>query len=137
ASSARGSGGGRSGRGSRARGGTPQTGHRGRPGGPADVSGEIRNWIQTNGRCESANPEGDTYGPVAYESYIPGYLAVGWTGKWDDLPAAHFTAIAFDLLTLLGLFLVGLRFGGPRLGAVLAFAWAAYPFPPYLSYSSA
>ena len=40
--------------------------------GTADASGEIRDWIQTNGRCESANPEGDTYGPVAYESYIPG-----------------------------------------------------------------
>jgi hypothetical protein len=104
--------------------------------GPADASGEIRNWIQTNGRCESANPEGDTYGPVAYESYIPGYLAVGWSGKWDDLPAAHFTSIAFDLLTLLGLFLVGLRFGGQRLGAVLAFAWAAYPFTQYVSNSN-
>jgi hypothetical protein len=104
--------------------------------GPADASGEIRNWIQTNGRCESANPEGDTYGPVAYESYIPGYAVLGWTGKWDDLPAAHFTAIAFDLLTLLGLFLVGLRFGGQRLGAVLAFAWAAYPFTQYVSNSN-
>jgi hypothetical protein len=104
--------------------------------GPADSSGEIRNWIQTNGRCESANPEGDTYGPVAYESYIPGYLFLGWSGKWDDLPAAHFTAIAFDLLTLLGLFLVGLRFGGQRLGAVLAFAWAAYPFTQYVSNSN-
>ena len=104
--------------------------------GPADSSGEIRDWIQTNDRCESANPEGDTYGPVAYESYIPGYAILGWTGKWDDLPAAHFTAIAFDLLTLLGLFLVGLRFGGQRLGAVLAFAWAAYPFTQYVSNSN-
>jgi hypothetical protein len=104
--------------------------------GPADAAGEIRDHIQTNGRCESANPEGDTYGPVAYESYIPGYLAVGWSGKWDDLPAAHFTSIAFDLLTLLGLFLVGLRFGGQRLGAVLAFAWAAYPFTAYVSMSN-
>ena len=92
--------------------------------------------IQTNGRCESPNPEGDTYGPVAYESYIPGYAILGWTGKWDDLPAAHFTSIAFDLLTMLGLFLVGLRFGGQRLGAVLAFAWAAYPFTQYVSNSN-
>jgi hypothetical protein len=104
--------------------------------GTADAAGEIREWVQTNGRCESANPEGDTYGPVAYESYIPGYLAVGWSGKWDDLPAAHFTSIAFDLLTMLGLFLVGLRFGGQRLGAVLAFAWAAYPFTQYVSNSN-
>jgi hypothetical protein len=104
--------------------------------GPADASGEIRDWIQTNARCESANPEGDTYGPVAYESYIPGYLVLGWSGKWDTLPAAHFTSIAFDLLTLLGLWLVGLRFGGRRLAAVLAFAWAAYPFTQYVSNSN-
>jgi hypothetical protein len=104
--------------------------------GPADASGEIRNRIQTNGRCEGANPEGDTYGPVAYESYIPGYLTLGWSGKWDTLPAAHFTAIAFDLLTMLGLWLVGLRFGGQRLAAVLAFAWAAYPFTQYVSNSN-
>ena len=104
--------------------------------GPADASGEIRNRVQTNGRCESANPQGDTYGPTAFESYIPGYLILGWTGKWDDLPAAHFTSIAFDLLTLLGLWLVGIRFGGRRLGAVLAFAWAAYPFTQYVSNSN-
>jgi hypothetical protein len=110
--------------------------HTGKACGPADASGEIRDWVQTNGRCESANPEGDTYGPVAYESYIPGYLVLGWSGKWDTLPAAHFTAIAFDLLTLLGLFLVGLRFGGRRLAAVLAFAWAAYPFTQYVSNSN-
>ena len=66
--------------------------------GPADAAGEIRERIQTNGRCECANPQGDTYGPVAYESYIPGYLLFGWSGKWDSLPAAHFTSIAFDLL---------------------------------------
>ena len=40
--------------------------------GPADSSGEIRDRIQFNGRCESANPLGDTYGPVAYEAYLPG-----------------------------------------------------------------
>jgi hypothetical protein len=104
--------------------------------GPANTSGEIRERIQTNGRCESANPQGDTYGPVAYEAYIPGYLILGWSGKWDSLPAAHFTAIAFDLLSLLGLGLVGRRFGGARLGTMLAFAWAAYPFTQYASSSN-
>ena len=107
-----------------------------KPCGPADASGEIRDRIQTNGRCESANGEGDTYGPVAYEAYIPGYLLFGWSGKWDSLPAAHFTAIAFDLLSMLGLLLVGRRFGGLRLGATLAFAWAAYPFTQYASSSN-
>jgi len=92
--------------------------------------------IQTNGACERTNPLGDTYGPTAYEAYIPAYLVTGWSGKWDDLPTAHVTAILFDLLTILGLWFVGLRFGGRRLGAVLAFAWAAYPFTQYVSNSN-
>ena len=104
--------------------------------GPADSSGEIRNRIQQNGRCESANPQGDTYGPVAYEAYLPGYAILGWTGKWDDLPAAHFSSIMFDLLCVLGIALVGLRFGGTRLAVTLAFAWVAYPFTQYVSNSN-
>jgi hypothetical protein len=104
--------------------------------GPEDVEGEIRDRVQTNGRCESANARGDTYGPVAYEAYVPGYLALGWSGKWDDLPASHATAIVFDLLALLGLFLLGRRFGGARLAAQLPFAWAAYPFTQYVSSSN-
>jgi len=104
--------------------------------GPADSSGAIRDRIQTNGRCESANPQGDTYGPTAYEAYIPGYLIRGWSGKWDSLPAVHFTSILFDLLSIVGLFLVGLRFGGMRLASILAFAWAAYPFTQYASNSN-
>jgi hypothetical protein len=107
-----------------------------KPCGAADAAGEIRERIQTNGRCESANPQGDTYGPVAYESYIPGYLLFGWSGKWDSLPAAHFTSIAFDLLCMLGLWLVGRRFGGAQLAAALTFAWAAYPFTQYASSSN-
>ena len=107
-----------------------------KPCGPADADGEIRERVQTNGRCESANPQGDTYGPVAYEAYLPGYLILGWSGKWDDLPAAHFASIGFDLLCLLGLALVGLRFGGTRLAATLAFAWVAYPFTQYVSSSN-
>jgi hypothetical protein len=104
--------------------------------GPADRDGEIRERIQANGRCESANENGDTYGPVAYLTYLPGYAFFGWPGKWDDLPASHFTAIAFDLLCLIGLGLVGRRFGGNRLGVTLAFAWAAYPFTQYATNSN-
>jgi hypothetical protein len=103
------------------------------PCGPADAAGEIRERIQTNGRCESSNARGDTYGPVTYLAYVPGYLAFGWSGKWDTLPAAHATAILFDLLAMLGLALVGLRLGGPGLAATLGFAWAAYPFTQYVS----
>jgi hypothetical protein len=107
-----------------------------KPCGPADRNGEIRERIQTNGRCEAANPNGDTYGPVSYLAYIPGYAIFGWSGKWDTLPAAHFTSIAFDMLCLVGLGLVGRRFGGNRLGVTLAFAWAAYPFTQYVSNSN-
>jgi hypothetical protein len=104
--------------------------------GPADAEGEIRERIQTNGRCESSNERGDTYGPVSYLAYVPGFLALGWSGKWDSLRAAHFTSIALDLLVLLGLALVGRRFGGLPLAATLAFAWAAYPFTQYVSNSN-
>jgi hypothetical protein len=104
--------------------------------GPADSSGEVRDRIQTNGRCENANPLGDTYGPVSYLAYVPGYLAFGWSGQWDSLPAVKATTILFDLLALLGLALVGRRFGGPRLAATLAFAWAAWPFSQYAASSN-
>ncbi len=104
--------------------------------GEPDDDGYVRERIQTNGRCESANERGDTYGPVTYLAYIPGYAAFGWTGKWDDLPAAHFTAILFDLFAIAGLALVGRRFGGLPLAATLAFAWAAYPFTQYVSSSN-
>src|SRR3954471_768031 len=104
--------------------------------GPADTNGEIRDRVQTNGRCESADPQGDTYGPVAYEAYLPGYWILGWTGKWDDLPAAHFASVVFDILCALGLALVGLRFGGVRLAVTLAFAWVAWPFTQYVSSSN-
>ncbi len=104
--------------------------------GAADAEGEVRERIQTNGRCESSNERGDTYGPVSYMAYLPGFALLGWSGKWDDLPAAHFTSIAIDLLVMLGLVLVGRRFGGLRLAVVLPFAWAAFPFTQYVSSSN-
>ena len=103
----------------------------GRPCAPPRSDGRVRERIQADGRCESTNPRGDTYGPVAYLAYVPAVLALGWEGRWDDLPAAHATAIGLDLLVLLGLVLVGRRFGGARLAAALAFGWAAYPFTTY------
>jgi hypothetical protein len=94
--------------------------------------GEPRGRIQSNGRCETPNPRGDTYGPIGYLVYVPAVAVFGWSGRWDSLPAAHATSIALDLVTLLGLALVGLRLGGVRLAAVLSFAWAAYPFTAYV-----
>jgi hypothetical protein len=104
--------------------------------GPADQNGEIRDRIQTNGRCEAADAQGDTYGPVSYEAYLPGYAVFGWSGKWDKLPTAHATSILWDMLAILGSWLVGWRFGGARLGAALGFAWAAWPFSQYASSSN-
>ncbi len=104
--------------------------------GPADADGYVRERIQTNGRCEVANGRGDTYGPVSYLAYVPGVLTMGWSGKWDYLPAAHFTSILWDALALLGMGALGFRFGGARLGATLAFAWASYPFTQYVSSSN-
>ena len=106
------------------------------PCGSADAEGEIRERIQTNGRCEASNPRGDTYGPVSYLAYLPGYAVFGWSGKWDELWAAHATSLLFDGICLLGLALVGRRYGGNRLAATLAFAWAAYPFTLYAANSN-
>jgi hypothetical protein len=102
-----------------------------KPCGPKDAEGQVRERIQTNGRCEAAIERGDTYGPVSYLAYVPATSIFGWSGKWDSLPAAHATSIAFDLLAILGLVLVGLRFGGVRLAALLGFGWASYPFTAY------
>ena len=102
-----------------------------KPCGRANSDGEIRERIQANGRCESSNPRGDTYGPVAYLAYVPAVLVFGWSGRWDQLPAAHATSIESDLLALAGLALVGARLGGARLAALLAFGWAAFPFTTY------
>ncbi|HTR73205.1 MAG TPA: hypothetical protein VMG80_06365, partial [Solirubrobacteraceae bacterium] len=80
------------------------------------------------GGWPSDNEHGDTYGPVAYESYVPFEQVFGWSGTWDDLPAAHAAAIFFDLLALALLFWLGLKLRGPTLGVLLAYAWASYPF---------
>jgi hypothetical protein len=78
---------------------------------------------------------GDTYGPLTYLLYVPFEQLLPWGGSWDGLPASHAAAIAFDLLTLGGLLLLGrrLRAGaeGRLLGLALAYAWAAYPYTAF------
>ncbi len=75
---------------------------------------------------------GDTYGPLSYLAYVPFEQALPWSGSWDDLPAAHAAALAFDLFTLGGLVLLGRRLrpgrAGLELGLALGWAWASYPY---------
>ncbi|HEX2162187.1 MAG TPA: hypothetical protein VHF88_10255 [Thermoleophilaceae bacterium] len=75
---------------------------------------------------------GDTYGPLTYLSYVPFEQVLPWSGTWDDLPAAHGASIAFDLLTLLGLLILGRRLragpAGDELGVALGYAWLTYPY---------
>jgi hypothetical protein len=81
-------------------------------------------------------PRGDTYGPVVYYAYVPFELAFPWSGSWDSLPAAHGAALAFDLATILLLWLLGRRIRGPTLGVALAYAWVAYPFTLFATNSN-
>jgi hypothetical protein len=83
------------------------------------------------GDYPSDNEHGDTYGPVNYEAYVPFERIFGWSGTWDDLPAAHAASIVFDVLAVALLLALGLRIRGPTLAAALAYAWVSYPFTLY------
>ncbi|MQA72984.1 MAG: hypothetical protein GEU88_01290 [Solirubrobacterales bacterium] len=87
------------------------------------------------GEFPEDNPFGDTYGPSNYYTYVPFELALPWSGEWDELPASHAAAIAFDLATVVGLLVFALRLRGGRrgseLGAILAFGWLAYPYTAF------
>jgi hypothetical protein len=80
--------------------------------------------------------DGDTYGPVNYVAYVPFEVIWPYTGEWDDLPAAHGASIAFDVATFILLLVLGIRIrpgpAGRRLGAILAFGWAAFPYTAYV-----
>jgi hypothetical protein len=73
---------------------------------------------------------GDTYGPVNYLMYVPAELAFPFSPQ--HVAAPKVATLSFDVLILIGLFLLGrgLRPGaqGRRLGAGLAWAWAAFPY---------
>jgi hypothetical protein len=75
---------------------------------------------------------GDTYGPINYLAYTPFEAAFPFKGTYEHMGAAHAAAIFFDLMTIVGLVLLGLRLrAGPegrRLGLAMAWAFAACPF---------
>jgi hypothetical protein len=87
------------------------------------------------GNFPNDNEHGDTYGPVDYLVYVPFEQVLPWNGKWGDVAPAHGAAIFFDLVTLLGLLVLGRRLragpAGTALGVALAYAWAAYPYTLY------
>jgi Glycosyltransferase family 87 len=71
------------------------------------------------------DPHLDTYGPVNYEAYVPFFSTI------RGYSAARATALFFDLLTALLLFLLGRNLRGSETGTLLAFCWLAYPFTLY------
>ena len=56
---------------------------------------------------------------------------------WDDLPAAHAAAVAFDLACVAGLWLAGRRLAGPGFGLLLAYLWVTFPFTLLVANSGA
>jgi hypothetical protein len=81
-----------------------------------------------DGEFAPDNPSGNVYGTVAYLTYVPWEQLFPWEGRWDDLPAAHAAAIAFDVAAAAGLYVLGRQLRGRLLGIALAYAWAAFPY---------
>ncbi|MGE4425111.1 MAG: glycosyltransferase family 87 protein [Solirubrobacteraceae bacterium] len=80
---------------------------------------------------------GDTYGPFTYLAYLPWEQIFPWSGSWDDLPAAHASALAIDALAAVLLFFVGRRQEqdrrvGNRRGVLYAYLWLACPWTAYV-----
>jgi hypothetical protein len=106
--------------------------------GYAGVTGAHRivNGEQLYGDWPEDIHSGDTYGPVNYAAYVPFELVWPYTAEWDDLPAAHGASITFDIATFILLIVLGMRIRpgptGKRLGAILAFGWAAFPYTAYV-----
>ena len=71
---------------------------------------------------------GDTYGPVLVLAYVPLELLFPWSGAWDSAAGRARRRDPFDLACVALSWLLGRRLGGNRLGLLLAYLWAAYPF---------
>ena len=74
---------------------------------------------------------GDTYGPLNYLLYVPFVLMFGFSGNWDFLPAAHALTMFSFVAGGMALFIAGYRLSGPKGGAAMVFAWAAFPYTIY------
>lgn len=101
----------------------------------------IQEGVSPYGNMPEDNSNGDTYGPLNYLVYVPFERILPWSGEWDELPAAHATAIFFDLVAMAGMFFAGRGLAGGgrrgrRLGLALAFAWAAYPYTTFVMNSN-
>lgn len=80
----------------------------------------------------------DTYGPVNYLAYFPFVKALPPSDQEVNAPddynlaSARAATIAFDLLTIAGLFMLGRRLRRGRegllLGLALAYGWVAFPY---------
>jgi hypothetical protein len=77
-------------------------------------------------------PHTDTYGVFLYLAYVPFELIFPVGDHYWQGGAERVAAIAFDLLTMAALFLLGRRLrpghDGTGLGVVLAFAWVSFPY---------
>ena len=90
------------------------------------LSGEI-----PYGNMPSDVGTGDTYGPLNYLLYVPFVLMFGFSGEWDFLPAAHALTTFSFVAGGLALLIAGYKLSGPKGGAAMVFAWAAFPYTIY------
>lgn len=90
------------------------------------ISGEI-----PYGNMPADVGTGDTYGPLNYLLYVPFVLMFGFSGNWDFLPAAHALTMFSFVAGAMALFIAGYKLSGPKGGAAMVFAWAAFPYTLY------
>ena len=70
----------------------------------------------------------DTYGPFAYLAYVPFSWIIPFGLVHAHAGAARLAAMSFDLLTVAGLVVLGRQIRDWRLGWLLGWGFAAFPF---------
>lgn len=98
---------------------------------------KLANGLPLYGDFPADNASGDTYGPILYLLYVPFEQLLGWSGSWDNLPAAHAAALVFDLLCVGLLFQLGRQVRGTAMGITLVYAWVAFPFTTFATNTNA